>query len=137
MLTFCGRSLHYTNPSASNRAQSVPKRSGTTRLLVARRGTNGQVAGYTNCLTSPLASTDNAEADGSIPSSPTKGLIKGHFWSREYKHLNAEVDSGAQTEKLLVRAYLGLPVDHPRRRVVSTTCPKRAQGASRAERMNY
>ena len=30
--------------------------------------------------------TDNAEADGSIPSSPTKDLMKGHFWSREYKH---------------------------------------------------
>ena len=26
--------------------------------------------------------TDNAEADGSIPSSPTKDLIKGHFWNR-------------------------------------------------------
>jgi aspartate aminotransferase len=29
---------------------------------VARRGTNGQVKRYTNCLTSPLACTDNAEA---------------------------------------------------------------------------
>ena len=42
------------------RAQSVPKRSGTTRLLVARRGTNGQVRDHTNRLTSLLVSTDNA-----------------------------------------------------------------------------
>ena len=42
-------------------------------------------------LTSPLASSDNAEADGSIPSSPTKDLIKGHFWSHERKHANAEI----------------------------------------------
>ena len=28
-----------------------------------------------------LGSTDNAEADGSIPSSPTKDLLKGHFWN--------------------------------------------------------
>ena len=78
--------------STWGRAQSVPKRSGTTRLSVARRGTNGQVKGYTNRLTSLLASTDNAEADGSIPSSPTKDLVKANFWSREYKHSNAEID---------------------------------------------
>jgi alkanesulfonate monooxygenase SsuD/methylene tetrahydromethanopterin reductase-like flavin-dependent oxidoreductase (luciferase family) len=42
------------------RTQSVPKRSGTIRLVVARRDTNGQVRKYTNCLTSLLASTDNA-----------------------------------------------------------------------------
>ena len=64
------------------RAQSVPKRSGTKRLSLARRGTNRQVKRHTNGLTSPLASTDNAEADGSIPSSPTKDLIKGHFSSK-------------------------------------------------------
>ena len=59
--------------SNASRAQSVPKRNGTSRLLVARRGTNGQVKGYTNCLTSVFASTDNAEVGGSIPSSPTVG----------------------------------------------------------------
>ena len=58
---------------ASERAQSVPKRSGTTRLLVARSGTNWLVKGYTSCLTSVLASTDNAEVGGSIPPSPTSG----------------------------------------------------------------
>jgi hypothetical protein len=39
--------------------------------MVARRGTNGQVRGYTNCLTSTLACTNNAEVGGSIPPSPT------------------------------------------------------------------
>jgi hypothetical protein len=39
--------------------------------MVARRGTNGQVRGYTNCLTSTLACTDDAEVGGSIPTSPT------------------------------------------------------------------
>jgi hypothetical protein len=73
-------------------AQSVPERSGTTRLLMARRGTKGQFKGYANCLTSALACTDNAEADGSIPSSPTKDLMKGHSWRREHKHSHAEVD---------------------------------------------
>jgi hypothetical protein len=43
-------------------------------------------------LTGPFVRTHNAEADGPIPSSPTKDLMKGYFWSREYKHLNAEVD---------------------------------------------
>ena len=42
------------------RAQSVPKRSGTGRHSVARRGTKWQVRDYTNCLTSSLASTDKA-----------------------------------------------------------------------------
>ena len=42
------------------RAQSVPKRNGTTRLGVARRGTNRQVTRYTNRPTSPLSSSDNA-----------------------------------------------------------------------------
>jgi hypothetical protein len=85
---------HWTLPGMStwSRAQSVPKRSGTSRLLVAHRGTKWQITGYTNRLTSPLCSSDNAEADGSTPSSPTKDLMKGHFWSREYEHLNAEVD---------------------------------------------
>jgi hypothetical protein len=50
----------------------VPKRSGTKRLLVARCGTNGQLSGYTNCRTSPLSTSDNAEADGSIQTSLTK-----------------------------------------------------------------
>ncbi len=40
--------------------------------MVARRGTNGHVKWHTNCLTSYLCSPDNAEADGSIPSWPTK-----------------------------------------------------------------
>ena len=73
------------------RAQSVPKRSGTSCLLVARRGTNaaGQMAYQSS--DQPFVRTDNAEADGSIPSSPTKGLMNGYFWSCEYKHLNAEV----------------------------------------------
>ena len=65
--------------STLGRAQSVPKRSGTSRLWVARRGTIRQVTGYTNCLTSLLASTDNAEADGSIPSSPTKSPAQRPF----------------------------------------------------------
>jgi hypothetical protein len=29
---------------------------------------------------SNLISTDNAEAGGSIPPSPTKGVVEGHFW---------------------------------------------------------
>jgi hypothetical protein len=49
---------------------------------VARRGTKRQFRGYTNGLTSLFASTDNAEADGSIPSSPTKYLVKGYFWNQ-------------------------------------------------------
>ena len=64
------------------RAQSVPKRNGTTRLELARRGTNGQFRAYTNRLTSTLSSSDNAEVGGSIPPSPTKDLIKRHFWIR-------------------------------------------------------
>ena len=83
---------NWTNPSTSGRAQSVPKRSGTARLLLARCGTKGQLREHTNRLTSYLSSSDNAEADGSIPSSPTKDLMKGHFWSRECKHSHAEVD---------------------------------------------
>ena len=67
------------------RAQSVPKRSGTTRLQVARPGTNGQGKGYTNCLTSPLASTDNAEVGGSIPPSPTtKVLVRAVSGERRF-----------------------------------------------------
>ncbi len=31
--------------------------------------------------------TDNAEADGSIPSSPTKDQIKGYFWTRRVQAL--------------------------------------------------
>jgi hypothetical protein len=38
-----------------------------------------------------LGSSDNAEADGWIPSSPTKDLMRKHFWTGEYKHLNAQV----------------------------------------------
>ena len=76
------RARTWTVMSTSGRAQSVPKRSGTSRLLVARRGTKGQVKGYTNCLTSLLASTDNAEVGGSIPPSPTKSLVEGHFSSK-------------------------------------------------------
>ena len=63
-------------PPPSGRAQSVPKRSGTSCLLVAHRGTKWQITGYTNGLTSPLCSSDNAEADGSIPSSPTKVQLR-------------------------------------------------------------
>jgi hypothetical protein len=74
------------------RAQSVPKRSGTNRLLVAYGGTKRQVTAHTNCLTSPFPSSDKSEVNGSIASIPTKDLMKGYFWSREYKHLNAEVD---------------------------------------------
>ncbi len=46
--------------STSGRAQSVPKRSGTSRLVVACCGTKRHVRAYTNRLTSPLACTDNA-----------------------------------------------------------------------------
>jgi hypothetical protein len=61
-------------------------------LRVARRGTNRQIKGYTNRLTSPLSCTDKSELSGSISSIPTKDLMKGHFWSGERKHLNAEVN---------------------------------------------
>ena len=67
--------------------------------------------------------TDNAQADGPIPSSPTKDLIKGHFWNREYKHLNAEVDRLAENDKFPSQSVSGLPVDDPRR----ASCPPRAQ----------
>jgi hypothetical protein len=70
----------------------VPKRNGTARLPVARRGTNWQFRRYANCLTSPLPSSDKSEVSGSITYIPTKDLMKRYFWSREYKHLNAEVD---------------------------------------------
>ena len=115
------------------RAQSVPKRNGTNRLLVARRGTNGRVKWYTNRLTSPLSSSGNAEADGSIPSSPTKDLMKKYFWSCEYKHPNAEVDRLAYNDNPAGQRASGRPVDDLGRDVVATTCPKRAQGPSRAE----
>ena len=42
---------------------------------MAHRGTKRQITACTNRLTSPLYSSDNAEADGSIPSSPTKDLM--------------------------------------------------------------
>jgi hypothetical protein len=51
------------------RAQSVPKRSGTSCLLLAYRGTNGQVRGHTTCVTCVVCSGDNAEVGGSIPPS--------------------------------------------------------------------
>jgi hypothetical protein len=55
-------------------------------------GTNWQAKWHINRLASPLSSSDNSETDGSIPSRPTKDLMKGYFWSREHEHLNAEVD---------------------------------------------
>ncbi len=97
---------------------------------MARRGTNRQVRGYTNCLTSTLACTDNAQADGPVPSSPTKDLIKGHFWNREYKHLNAEVDRLAENDKPPNQSVSGLPVDDPRR----ASCPPRAQSVPKGHR---
>ena len=47
----------------SGGAQSVPKRSGTSRLLLARSGTKGHCREYANCLTSPLFRTDKAVAN--------------------------------------------------------------------------
>ena len=66
-------------PATWGRAQSAPKRSGTNCLQAVSRGTNGHVRRHTTCVTSTWACTDNAEADGSIPSSPTKDLVNGYF----------------------------------------------------------
>ena len=77
--------------STPSRAQSVPKRNGTSPRMMARRGTNGQVKGYTNCLTSTLACTDNAKgaqanhcsADG--PAYQVLAIAKGRERNRPDK----------------------------------------------------
>ena len=120
------------------RAQSVPKRSGTIRLVVARRGTKRQFRWYTNALTSPLPSSDNAEADGSIPSSPTKDLVKAHFWSREYKHSNAEIGRAGLMRLTSWSEGIGASGRRSstgsRAHYVPKACPKGHRGR---RRMNY
>jgi len=118
-------------PRHSGRAQSVPKRNGTSRPLMARRGTNRQVKRHTNRLTSPLRSSDNAEADGSIPSSPTKSPGEGPFLRTVSTSIRVLRSSAwFETINYLVRGYRGLR--SPVLGVVS--CPLRAQSVPKGHR---
>jgi len=76
-------------PPPSGRAQSVPKRSGTSRLLLARCGTKGQFKGCTNCLTSPLARIDKAAA--TAPKGITGIPLRLRSYEPPGKHMAAVV----------------------------------------------
>ena len=74
--------------------------------------------------------TDNAQADGPIPSSPTKDLIKGHFSNREHKHLNAELDRLAEDDKFPSQSVSGPSGRRSSTGVVPTTCPRAIVGGT-------